>query len=81
MLEFEWADWLKKKKAQLRGETWSFNDTVMVFANDEFVGDGDVFLQWASGEFNFEDFRNETLYETLKKEDYASYLEKTGVKI
>jgi hypothetical protein len=51
----------------------------MVFVNNEQIGSLDVFLQWALVGFNFEDYRNDSLYETLRKEDFAAYLANSQV--
>lgn len=79
MLEFEWSNWLANKKKELKGEVWAFNDVVMVFFDDALIGNYNEFIQWAVENYNFEDFRNEILYETLRKEAYANYLQKTNV--
>jgi hypothetical protein len=80
MLEFKWANYLSDKKKVLKGETWIFNDVVMVFIDEKLVGGTNSFLQWAVDNYNFEDFRNDDLYETLRREAYASYLESTNVR-
>lgn len=77
MLEFEWSVWLNNKKLELKGETWEFNDAAMTFLDDQLIGDYKAFLKWSIDNFNFEDCRNPTLYETLRKEAYANYLVKT----
>jgi len=50
---------------------------VIVYANDIIIGDSKTFISWAIQNYNFEDFRNETLYETLRKEAYANYIAET----
>lgn len=77
MLEFEWTEWLASKKMQEKGELWSFSDPVIVYIEDEALGDSKSFINWAIQEYNYEDFRNETLYETLRKEAYANYIRDT----
>lgn len=52
----------------------------MTFLDDQLIGDYKAFLKWSIDNFNFEDCRNPTLYETLRKEAYANYLVKTKVK-
>ena len=51
----------------------------MVFANDKLIGDMKSFLKWAEDVHNFEEFRTDSLYETLRKEAYASYILNTKV--
>jgi peptidyl-prolyl cis-trans isomerase-like 6 len=79
MLEFKWAHWLEQKKNELKGETWVFDDVVMVFIDDNLIGSTVQFIQWAIVNYNFEDFRNDDLYETLRREAYAGLLESTNV--
>lgn len=77
MLEFEWSMWLDSKKLELKGEVWAFTDVVMIFADDKLIGDSRSFIRWAIDSHNFEDFRNEALYETLRKEAYAAFIANT----
>ena len=35
MLEFKWAQWLEEKKKELKGDTWVFDDVVMIFIDDK----------------------------------------------
>ena len=79
MLEFKWAHWLEQKKNELKGETWVFDDVVMVFIDDKLIGSTVQFIQWAIVNYNIEDFRNDDLYETLRREAYAGLLESTNV--
>ena len=79
MLEFEWANWLEEKKKELKGETWTFDDSVMIFIDNKLIGNSNTFIQWAISNYNFEDFRNDDLYETLRREAYAGLLESTNV--
>lgn len=63
----------------MKGELWAFDEDVLIFLEEELIGNLGAFLQWAAVGFNYEDFRNETLYEALRKEDYAAHLTKTRV--
>ena len=60
---------------------WAFKDVVMVFLDDKLIGDTKNFLNWAVENHNFEEFRNESLYETLRKEAYASFIINTKVRL
>jgi hypothetical protein len=51
----------------------------MIFCDGELIGGTKAFLSWAIAEYNFEDFRNEDLYDTLRREEYAHYLQSTKV--
>ena len=63
----------------MRGETWAFNDNVMIFVDNQLLGDTNGFIEWAIENYNFEDFRNDILYETLRKEAYANFIANTKV--
>jgi len=64
---------------EMKGEVWGFTDKVITFLNDHLIGGLKEFLNWSIENFNFEDFRNETLYETLKREEYALYFKNSNV--
>ena len=51
----------------------------MVFVDNKLIGDTKTFLKWAIDTHNFEEFRSDSLYETLRKEAYASYILNTKV--
>jgi hypothetical protein len=51
----------------------------MVFLNNDLLGDTDTFIRWATKNYNYEDFRNEILYETLRKEYCSNYILNTKV--
>jgi hypothetical protein len=51
----------------------------MVFYENKLVGDINDFLQWAIENYNYEDFRNDVLYETLRKEAYVNHMNNTKV--
>jgi len=51
----------------------------MTFLDDQLIGDSKVFLKWAADNYNYEDCRNVSLYETLRKEGYSSYISSTKV--
>ncbi|RNA17451.1 peptidyl-prolyl cis-trans isomerase-like 6 [Brachionus plicatilis] len=77
MLEFEWSEWILAKKKELKGNTWAFTNNVMIFIDGQLVGNTKDFLKWAQENYSYEDFRNEVLYETLSKEEYANYFLET----
>lgn len=51
----------------------------MVFINNDLLGDTDRLIKWATKNYNYEDFRNEILYETLRKEYCSNYILNTKV--
>lgn len=77
MFELSWSQWLKDKKTELKEEVWSFDDVVMIFLNTELIGNLRQFLTWSFENYNFEEFRTETLYEALRREEYAAHLAAT----
>lgn len=56
---------------------WAFTDSVIVYIDDQLIGDTSSFISWAVSNYNYEDFRNEVLYETLRKEAYATHIAST----
>ncbi|KAL3882633.1 hypothetical protein ACJMK2_028957 [Sinanodonta woodiana] len=74
MLEFEWDLFIDAKKKELRGETWAFNEKAICFANGKLIGGPDDFVSWAQENYNYEEYRPDALYETLREEAYKSHL-------
>jgi peptidyl-prolyl cis-trans isomerase-like 6 len=70
LLEYEWNSFLRNKKAELRGETWSFNDKCMVFIDKQLLGNATHFLDWAKNTFDHADFRANELLGVFSNEDY-----------
>ena len=67
------------KLKELKGELWAFNELLIVFVDNKVIGGLNAFLDWARVNYNFEDFRNDALYETLRSEEYAAYLASKNV--
>ena len=57
---------------------WSFNDVVLVFVDSELIGGLAELLDWASRLYDYEDFRSEQLYDTLRKRHFVDYVAQTG---
>lgn len=70
LLEYEWNSFLRKKRAELRGETWAFNDKCMIFIDKQLLGNAEQFLTWAKNTFDHLDFRANDLLEVFSQEDY-----------
>jgi hypothetical protein len=70
LLEYEWNSFLRTKRAELRGETWAFNDNCMVFVDKELLGNAEQFLNWAKTTFDHADFRANELLGVLSNEEY-----------
>lgn len=51
----------------------------MIFIDTNLIGNYQKFLAWAENNYNYEDFRNDILYETLSKEEYSNYFTKSKV--
>lgn len=77
MLEFDWDMFIDAKRKELRGETWVFNEKVITFLNNELIGGLEEFFHWACSTWNHEDFRPESLYETLADRAYKEHLNAT----
>nr|XP_039265133.1 LOW QUALITY PROTEIN: probable inactive peptidyl-prolyl cis-trans isomerase-like 6 [Styela clava] len=73
MLECEWYQFVEEKKIEIGGDTWAYTDLVMCFVNENSVGNHKELLQWAQDEFNYEDFRPESLYAAMAQEAYTDY--------
>ena len=70
LLEYEWNSFLRTKRAELRGETWAFNDKCMVFVDKQLLGNADQFLNWAKNTFDHLDFRADDLIGVFTNEEY-----------
>ncbi|CAF3107927.1 unnamed protein product [Rotaria socialis] len=70
LLEYDWKSFLRNKRAELRGETWAFNDKCMVFIDRQLLGNADQFLHWAKTTFDHIDFRSNELLEVFSNEEY-----------
>ena len=70
LLEYEWNSFLRTKRAELRGETWAFNDHCMVFVDSKLLGNAEKFLSWAKATFDHTDFRAGELINVFSHEDY-----------
>lgn len=93
-MEFHWSEWIMEKKKvsfifctnssncaikELKGSAWNFQNSCMVFLDNQLIGNSDDFLEWAQKNYQFEDFRNEDLYKTLSKEEYGNYFQNSKV--
>jgi peptidyl-prolyl cis-trans isomerase-like 6 len=74
LLEYEWNSFLRNKRAELRGETWSFNDKCMVFIDKQLLGNAEQFLNWAKNTFDHIDFRANELLGVFSNEEYTYIL-------
>ena len=70
LLEYEWNSFLRKKRAELRGEIWSFNNNCMIFIDQQLLGNAEQFLKWAKNTFNHVNFRSNELLGVFSCEDY-----------
>ncbi|CAF0834113.1 unnamed protein product [Didymodactylos carnosus] len=78
LLEFEWKQFLKSKKAELRGETWSFIHDAMVFIDDQLLGGSEQLQIWAQSNFGYGDFRAPELLAVLSNEEYVKRFHDSG---
>jgi peptidyl-prolyl cis-trans isomerase-like 6 len=70
LLEYEWNSFLRNKRAELRGETWAFNDKCMIFIDKQLLGNTEQFLNWAKNTFDYTDFRANELLGVFSHEEY-----------
>ncbi|GFS05730.1 peptidyl-prolyl cis-trans isomerase [Elysia marginata] len=74
MLQFDWDIYIEKKRKELRGEVWAFQDKAIAFVNDELLGGPEDLIAWAEDNHCFEEYRPEPLYDTLTEEAYKAKL-------
>ncbi|UJR25216.1 hypothetical protein I4U23_006568 [Adineta vaga] len=70
LLEYDWNSFIRKKRTELRGETWAFNNNCMVFIDKKLLGNAEQFLNWAKTTFDHTDFRANDLLDVFSNEDY-----------
>ncbi|CAF1215265.1 unnamed protein product [Rotaria sordida] len=75
LLEYEWKSFSLNKRAELRGEAWSFNDKCMVFIDKQLLGNAEQFLHWAKNTFDHTDFRSNELLGVFSNEEYKRHFE------
>jgi len=73
MHEFQWKEFVEKKKAEMQGETWGFKNDVLCFVNDEPILSHVELFKWAKKHHNHDDYRPEDLYLAIAKEQYNQY--------
>ncbi len=56
---------------------WAHEDAVMVYLDNLLIGETSDLLNWASQTYNYEDYRSEMIYETLRQHEYKSYFDKS----
>ncbi|XP_033119408.1 probable inactive peptidyl-prolyl cis-trans isomerase-like 6 [Anneissia japonica] len=69
--------YLEKQKKELKGEMWAFEYKAVAYVNGILIGGPVDLLKWAMEEWQYTDYRPETLYEALSAEAYNNYLVKT----
>ncbi|NXH14852.1 PPIL6 protein, partial [Bucco capensis] len=74
LVEFAWHEYLQEKKKELRGEVWAYASLVMCFLDGQLLGDEKELLKWSSDEWDYRDFKPETLYQAIAEDFYAKYL-------
>ena len=52
----------------------------MIYLDNLLIGDTNDLLNWASQTYNYEDFRSEMVYESLRQQEYQNYFQKSKVK-
>ncbi|XP_069743683.1 probable inactive peptidyl-prolyl cis-trans isomerase-like 6 isoform X1 [Narcine bancroftii] len=77
LLEFAWDAYLAEMKKEGGNNVWGFNSCVMCFLNGQILGDENNFLEWATTEFSYTDYRPKSLYKAIASEFYSKYLKDT----
>ncbi|CAF1643064.1 unnamed protein product, partial [Adineta ricciae] len=75
LLEYDWNSFVHKKRTELRGETWAFNDNCMVFIDKKLHGNAEQFRDWAKRTFDHVDFRESDLLDVFSNEEYKQRYE------
>ena len=70
LLEYDWHSFVRRQRAELRGETWAFDSHCMVFVDDKLLGNGEQFQSWAKSIFDHVDFRTDELIGVFSHEEY-----------
>jgi len=73
MHEFQWKEFVEKKKAEMQGETWGFKNDVLCFVDNEPIHSEIELFKWAKTNHNHDDYRPEDLYLAIAKEQYNQY--------
>ncbi|XP_035179090.1 probable inactive peptidyl-prolyl cis-trans isomerase-like 6 isoform X1 [Oxyura jamaicensis] len=74
LLEFAWHEYLQEKKKELRGEVWAYASRVMCFVDGQLLGDEKELLRWALCQWDYRDFKPETLYQAISEDFYTKHL-------
>ncbi|CAL8318091.1 unnamed protein product [Merluccius merluccius] len=77
-LEFEWHEYLRKKKMELRGKMWQSSRNLMCFLNGKPLGDEKDLCTWAERQWKFTFTGTNALYLAITKEYYWKHLNNTG---
>ncbi|XP_005802657.1 peptidyl-prolyl cis-trans isomerase-like 6 [Xiphophorus maculatus] len=80
LLEFDWHEYLWKKKRELRGDVWEYPSNVICFLNGVLLGNEKQLASWAENQWNFTLTHPEDFYTAITEECYAEHLQKTGHK-
>ncbi|XP_007547939.1 putative inactive peptidyl-prolyl cis-trans isomerase-like 6 isoform X1 [Poecilia formosa] len=80
LLEFDWHEYLCKKKRELRGDVWEYPSNVICFLNGVLLGNEKQLASWAENQWNFTLAHPEDFYTAITEEYYAKHLQKTGHK-
>jgi len=73
MHDFQWKEFVQKKKAEMQGEAWGFKNDVLCFVNNEPIYSEKELFNWAKINHDHDDYRPEDLYLAIAKEQYNQY--------
>nr|VZI48415.1 unnamed protein product [Spirometra erinaceieuropaei] len=72
--EFEWIEYLRAKKKELKGEYWAFDGVVICFCDKKPIGNCEALRDWASSNYGLDEYRPYTFYEMLAHDAYRDEL-------
>ncbi|XP_053565119.1 probable inactive peptidyl-prolyl cis-trans isomerase-like 6 [Bombina bombina] len=77
LLESAWHDYVRRKKKELKGETWEFSSKVMCFLDGSLLGDERDLLKWANVAWGYTDYRPLALYNALTEDFFCKHMKST----
>uniref|UniRef100_A0A3B3UYE1 Peptidyl-prolyl cis-trans isomerase n=1 Tax=Poecilia latipinna TaxID=48699 RepID=A0A3B3UYE1_9TELE len=68
LLEFDWHEYLCKKKRELRGDVWEYPSNVICFLNGVLLGNEKQLASWAENQWNFTLAHPEDFYTAITED-------------
>nr|XP_033329097.1 probable inactive peptidyl-prolyl cis-trans isomerase-like 6 [Megalopta genalis] len=77
MFQVDWHEYIKNRKREIGGKTWSLTQTVAVFINDKFLGSDKEFIHYISESYIFSLPVSSQYYEKIAIEQCKLFMEKS----